>query len=61
LSSDKEFVQYSGVWEPASVTGQAGLFESNNLQAAPEKVARCEIQLPVKESGNYKICLIFSE
>jgi hypothetical protein len=59
LSSDKEFIQYSGIWERASVTGQAGLFESNYLRAAPDKAARCEVQLPIKESGTYKICLMY--
>jgi len=57
LSSDKELVQYSGSWEQATVTGQAGLFESNYLHAAPENLARCEYRLPIKESGTYKICL----
>jgi hypothetical protein len=59
LSSDKELFQYSGSWEKATVTGQAGLFETNYLRAAPEKAARCEYQLPIKESGIYKICLMY--
>jgi hypothetical protein len=59
LSSDKAFVQYSGSWEQTTVKGQAGLFEANYLHAAPEKAARCEYQLPIKESGNYKICLMY--
>lgn len=59
LSSDKEMVRYSGNWEPDSVTGQVGLFVSNYLHAAPEKEARCEYQIPVKESGKYKICLMY--
>lgn len=41
------------------MTGQAGLFESNYLRATPEKIARCEVQLPVTESGTYKICLMY--
>lgn len=59
LSSDKELIKYSGSWEKATVTGQVGLFESNYLRAAPEKAARCEYQLPIKESGTYKICLMY--
>jgi hypothetical protein len=58
-SFNNEFVKYSGDWEKTSVIGQAGLFESNYYQAAPEKAARCEFQLPVKESGTYKICLMY--
>ncbi|MCU0462695.1 MAG: right-handed parallel beta-helix repeat-containing protein [Bacteroidales bacterium] len=59
LSSDKEHVQYSGSWEQVSVTGMWGLFEANYLHACPEKAARCEYQLSVKESGIYKICMMY--
>ena len=59
LSTDKDLVQYSGGWEQTTVTGMWGLFEANYLHAAPEKAARCEYQLPVKESGTYKICLMY--
>jgi hypothetical protein len=59
LSSYKELVQYSGSWEQATVTGQGGLFEANYSRAAPEKAARCEYQLIIKESGTYKICLMY--
>jgi hypothetical protein len=59
LSSDKELVQYSGSWEQTTVIGQVGLFEANFLRAASEKPARCEYQLPIKESGTYKICLMY--
>ena len=59
LSTDKDLVQYSGGWEQTTVTGMWGLFEANYLHAAPEKAARCEYQLPVKESGIYKICLMY--
>ena len=59
LSSDKEFVQFDGSWEQTTVTGQAGLFEAKYLHAAPGKAARCEYQLPIKESGTYKICLMY--
>lgn len=59
LSTDKEMVHYSGNWETTSVTGQVGLFKANYLQAAPEQAARCEYQLPVKESGTYTICLMY--
>jgi hypothetical protein len=59
LSSDNAFVQYSGSWEQATVTGHMGLFESNYSRAAPAKAARCEFRLPIKESGTYKICLMY--
>ena len=59
LFSDKELIRYSGSWEKTTVTGQAGLFEANYFRAAPEKPAHCEYQLPIKESGTYKICMIY--
>jgi hypothetical protein len=59
LSSDKDLVQYSGDWEKTKVTGMWGLFEANYLNAAPGKAAQCEYQLPIKESGTYKICLMY--
>ena len=59
LSSDKDLVQYSGDWVKTSTIGLVGLFEANYLRAAPEKAAQCVYQLPVKESGNYKICLMY--
>ncbi|MEI7423809.1 MAG: right-handed parallel beta-helix repeat-containing protein [Prolixibacteraceae bacterium] len=58
-SSNKELIQYFGSWEQTAVKGMWGLFEANYLHAAPEKPARCEYQLPIKESGNYKICLMY--
>jgi hypothetical protein len=59
LYSDKELVHYSGSWEQTTVKGMWGLFEANYLHAAPETASRCEYQLPVKESGTYKICLVY--
>ena len=59
LSAEKDIVQYSGNWEKTKVTGMWGLFEANFMRAAPENVARCEYLLPVKESGTYKICLMY--
>jgi len=58
-SFNNAFVKYFGEWAKTSVTGQAGLFESNYYHAAPGKAAHCEFQLPVKESGTYKICLMY--
>jgi hypothetical protein len=59
LSTEKDFVQYSGNWAKTKVTGMWGLFEANYMRTTPEKAARCEYQLPVMESGIYKICLIY--
>jgi hypothetical protein len=59
LSSDKELVQYSGSWEQTTVIGQVGLFEAKFLRASSEKPAHCEYQLSIKESGTYKICLMY--
>lgn len=59
LSSDKEHVQYFGNWEQVAVTGMWGLFEANYLHAAPDKSARCEYQLPVMQSGTYKVCMMY--
>jgi hypothetical protein len=59
LSSDKELIQYSGSWEQTTVKGMWGLFVANYLHAAPEKAAQCVYQLPIKESGTYKICLMY--
>ncbi len=58
-SAEKEFVQYSGSWEQTTVSGMSGLFEYNYFQAAPEQSASCTFQLPVTESGVYKICLMY--
>ncbi len=59
LSSDKELVQYSGDWTRTSVTGMWGLFVANYFHAGSEKAAHCTYQLPVKESGTYKVCLMY--
>jgi hypothetical protein len=59
LSSDKELIKYSGSWEQTSVTGMWGLFVANYFNAAPSRAAQCEYQLPIKESGTYKICLMY--
>jgi hypothetical protein len=58
-SSDGDHVHYSGEWEQTAVTGMSGLFEYNFLHAAPGEAASCTYQLPVSESGRYKICLIY--
>lgn len=58
-SINKEMVKYSGSWEQTTVTGMWGLFEYNHLQASPEQYAQCTYLLPVKESGRYKICLMY--
>ncbi|MCP4309672.1 MAG: hypothetical protein GY790_00280 [Bacteroidetes bacterium] len=58
-SSDKAFVQYSGLWEQTSVSGMAGLFKYRHKQASPEKGAQCTYNLQVVESGTYKICLMY--
>ncbi len=58
-SFDSEFVQYSGHWEQTTVSGLSGLFKYNHLQAGPERDAQCTYHLPVKESGTYKICLMY--
>jgi len=59
LSTDKELVQYSGEWTKTSETGMWGLFVANYFHAAPEKSAHCTYQLPVDESGVYKVCLFY--
>jgi hypothetical protein len=58
-SSDKKLVEYSGSWKETTISGLNGLFEYNHLHAAPEQTASCTYQLPVTESGVYKICLMY--
>jgi hypothetical protein len=36
-----------------------GLFVANYFHAGSEKAAHCTYQLPVKESGTYKVCLMY--
>jgi hypothetical protein len=58
-SSDGDLVHYSGDWKRTAVSGMWELFEYHFLQAAPGDAASCTYQLPVSESGRYKICLIY--
>jgi hypothetical protein len=58
-SSDHELVKYSGAWAQTTVSGMAGLFEYNHLQAPPGQPATCIYHLPVTASGTYKICLMY--
>ncbi len=58
-SFDNTYVQYSGNWEKTTITGTWGLFEYNYMHAAPENSANCTFQLPVTESGLYKITLMY--
>ena len=58
-SSDKNLVSYKGNWENKKINGLRNLFNYNCQQAAPGQAAQCTYQLPVSESGLYKVCLAY--
>ena len=58
-SSDKNNVSYKGIWENKKIDGLRNLFNYNCQQAAPGQAAQCTYQLPVSESGMYKVCLAY--
>lgn len=58
-SSDKNLVSYKGNWENKKIDGLRNLFNYNCQQAAAGQAAHCTYQLPVSESGMYKVCLAY--
>lgn len=58
-SSDKNLVTYTGKWEPKRIAGMRNLFNYDCQQAAPDQSANCVYQLPVPESGLYKVCIMY--
>lgn len=58
-SSDNKFLRYSGNWENKKISGMRNLFKYNCQQAASTVQAKVTYQLPVNESGKYKVCLMY--
>ena len=58
-SADKHLIRLKGAWEMKRIAGMRNLFNYDCLQAAPGQPAECTYQLPVRESGLYKVCLMY--
>ena len=58
-SSDKNLVLFKGNWESKKIAGSRNLFNYICKQAAPDQAAQCTYQLPVTESGLYKVCIMY--
>jgi hypothetical protein len=58
-SADKNLVLFKGNWEIKKIAGLRNLFNYNCQQAAPDQPAQCTYQLPVTESGLYKVCIMY--
>lgn len=56
---EDELVTYSGKWEQTNVSGMRNLFQYKHQIASPDNPAECTFHLPVKESGLYKVALIY--
>lgn len=58
-SADISQLVFSGNWELKKIAGMRNLFQYNCRQAAPNTLAKCVYQLPVRESGMYKVCIMY--
>lgn len=58
-SADKNLILYKGNWEPKKIAGMRNLFNYDCRQAAPGQAAECIYQLPVREPGLYKVCIMY--
>lgn len=58
-AADKNRVLFKGNWENKKIAGLRNLFNYNCQQAAPDQAAQCIYQLPVSESGLYKVCIMY--
>jgi len=58
-SHDTSQVQFTGPWTPREVTGMRGLFRYVCQQADPGPKATATYALPVRETGWYKVCLMY--
>ncbi len=58
-SHDTGLVQFTGEWETMKISGQKGLFVYNCKKASPGKAASSMYKMEVKESGYYKVCLLY--
>jgi hypothetical protein len=58
-SADKNQILYKGKWEPKKIAGMRNLFNYDCQQAAPDQAAECIYQLPVREPGLYKVCIMY--
>ncbi len=56
---DEVLVTYSGKWEQTTVSGMRNLFQYNHQIAPSDSPSACTYNLPIKESGKYKICLSY--
>lgn len=58
-SSDSKSLHFTGHWEVKKIQGLRNLFKYNCFQAAPDASAEVVYDLPVPESGLYKLCLMY--
>jgi hypothetical protein len=57
--ANSDYVRYEGAWEEASYVGLNGLFVNNYLVAKPDSDAKITYTLPITESGQYDVCLLY--
>jgi|688.fasta_scaffold16565_3 hypothetical protein len=58
-SSDSKSLHFTGNWEVKKIQGLRNLFKYNCFEAAPDAPAEVVYDLPVPESGFYKLCLMY--
>lgn len=58
-SSERRLLRYEGKWEPKRIAGLRNLFNYDCQQASPNQPASCTYQLPINESGLYKVCIMY--
>jgi hypothetical protein len=58
-AADTGFYRLSGVWTPKQITGVRNLFSYTCYQAAPAAAAKAVYEVPVTESGKYKVCVLY--
>ena len=58
-SSDSKLLRFEGDWKIKKIAGLRNLFNYNCQQAAPDNFAQVTYQLPVTESGKYKVCIMY--
>jgi hypothetical protein len=58
-SSERRLLRYEGKWEPKRIAGLRNLFNYDCQQASADHPASCTYQLPINESGLYKVCIMY--
>jgi parallel beta-helix repeat protein len=58
-SSDLSRIQYKGNWQVKRIAGMRNLFNYDCMQADSSQAAFCTYQIPIPESGIYKVCMMY--